>query len=50
MPILIDGHRPNLFIDGSSGAAKKTDSSKFATSKLSLRVSLVRLIMSNADF
>jgi hypothetical protein len=27
------GRRPYLFIDGSSGAAKKTDSSKCATSK-----------------
>jgi hypothetical protein len=41
MPILMDGRRPYLFIDGSSGAAKKTDSSKCATSKLALRASLL---------
>jgi hypothetical protein len=41
MPILIDGRRPYLFIDGSSGAAKKTDTLKNATSKLGLRVSLL---------
>jgi predicted membrane metal-binding protein len=41
MPILIYGRRPYLFIDGSSGAAKKTDSSKCANSKLALRVSLL---------
>jgi hypothetical protein len=47
MPILIDGRRPYLFIAGSSGAAKKTDSSKCATSKLALRVSLV---FKNVDY
>jgi hypothetical protein len=34
----LNGRRPYLFIDGSSGAAKKTDSSKNATSKLAIGV------------